>query len=482
MDITFAPETGASNMVSVATAMINATKESKRKRDSVNMQNRNDPIYDVPETSCESTETHVHTLNDENVNNVIAELVVDTRSEDVKTALRIYKFKKSVKQLEREYQGLTSAQLEATLSYLNVSNEEEYLKHELVTKLICRIQNLLPEKCSLCSEVYCVKNHDKPFLPCSKCGQEAHRECIQSALGMTDEEDEYDELDQKGIMLKLNPFNLSGFHYLCKSCEESTIPSKKSARKKIRKKKNVAFSTQENTQDDNSSPLTTLTNQRWDDTMLEDKEENEDEDDEGDGTKDDNGPEEKVKTCRFYQSGTCKHGISGKECEFDHPKMCQKLLKNGTKQPQGCNLGKRCPKFHPKMCPTSISKLECFDSKCKIRHVKGTKRKREKEKEEEKEKKQKNKNDEKSEKSQEPNENDFLGALRQLKTELLEAMDMKLAVTLSQLHQSRTAVHTPQFLQPPPMMQNTLPYFQPNVPSYLTPFMKPQNVMMSHQS
>ena len=472
MDISV-PETEASNLESVATAMIHAAEESKRKRDS--LRNQKDPIYDVPEISSESTATHVHTLNDENVNNVIAELVVDTRSEDVKTALRIYKFKKSVKQLEREYSGLNSKQLEATLSYLNVSNEEEYLKHELVTKLICRIQNLLPEKCSLCSEVYCVKNHDKPFLPCSKCGQEAHRECIQSVLGMTDEEDDYDELDQKGLMSKLNPFNLSGFHYLCKSCEESTIPSKKSARK-IKKKKSVAFSTQENTQDDNSSPLTSLS-QSWDDTTLEDKEED-DEDDEGEGTKDDDETEVKVKTCRFYQSGTCKHGISGKECEFDHPKMCQKLLKHGTKQPQGCNLGKRCPKFHPKMCPTSISKLECFDSKCKLRHVKGTKRKREKEKE----KKQRNKNDEKSEKNQESSENDFLGALRQLKTELLEAMDMKLAITLSRLHQSQTAVHTPQFLQPPPMMQSTLPYFQPNVPSPLTSFMKPQNVMMSHQN
>ena len=123
MDISV-PETEASNLESVATAMIHAAEESKRKRDS--LRNQKDPIYDVPEISSESTATHVHTLNDENVNNVIAELVVDTRSEDVKTALRIYKFKKSVKQLEREYSGLNSKQLEATLSYLNVSNEEEY--------------------------------------------------------------------------------------------------------------------------------------------------------------------------------------------------------------------------------------------------------------------------------------------------------------------------------------------------------------------
>ena len=39
--------------------------------------------------------------------------------------------------------------------------------------------------------------------------------------------------------------------------------------------------------------LKTLTNQSWDDTIMEDKEENDDEDDEGEGTKDDAGLEEK---------------------------------------------------------------------------------------------------------------------------------------------------------------------------------------------
>ena len=39
-------------------------------------------------------------------------------------------------------------------------------------------------------------------------------------------------------------------------------------------------------------------------------------------------------------------------------------------------MGKKCIDFHPKMCPMSISKLECFDSKCNLCHVKGTKRKR----------------------------------------------------------------------------------------------------------
>jgi hypothetical protein len=34
--------------------------------------------------------------------------------------------------------------------------------------------------------------------------------------------------------------------------------------------------------------------------------------------------------CRFYKQNKCKFGISGKGCEFNHPKMCQRLLSHGT--------------------------------------------------------------------------------------------------------------------------------------------------------
>ena len=76
-------------------------------------------------------------------------------------------------------------------------------------------------------------------------------------------------------------------------------------------------------------------------------------------------------------------------------------------------------------------------------------------------------------------ENDFLGALRQLKTELLEAMDMKLAVTLSHLHQSQPPVMVPQYIQPSHMMKNTptISHFQNNLPPYLAQFMQPVNKM-----
>ena len=331
---------------------------------------------------------NTHILNEDIVANVIAELIVDTRSEDVRSALRIYKFKKSIKQLEREYTSLTVAQLKATLSHLNVPDDVEYLKHELVTNLICRIQNLLPEKCSICSETYCIQNDDKPFLPCSKCGQEAHKECIMTMLN-TSESDDEEDLDHKALMEELNPFNIGGFHYLCKSCEETNIPSKTSARKTRKKKKTEEQTTStqvssngSNSQDESDTPPPQPRDQSqnvaWVDVPEEEEGELEEEEEPEEEEQKDDEPEvvakPELKTCRFYRSGSCKHGISGKGCEFEHPKMCDKLLKHGTRQPQGCNKGTKCDKFHPKMCPTSISKLECFDKKCKLRHVRGTKR------------------------------------------------------------------------------------------------------------
>ena len=79
--------------------------------------------------------------------------------------------------------------------------------------------------------------------------------------------------------------------------------------------------------------------------------------------------------CKFFKTNSCKHGLKGNGCKFKHPKFCPKFMKNGTRQPSGCNLGKNCQDFHPKMCLNSLRKGECFNEHCKFNHIKGTKRK-----------------------------------------------------------------------------------------------------------
>ena len=89
----------------------------------------------------------------------------------------------------------------------------------------------------------------------------------------------------------------------------------------------------------------------------------------------DNNNESQI--CKFYKQGRCKHGISGKKdgtCNHKHPKPCKKLLENGNRSPRGCIKGNRCDFFHPKMCLRSLKERICLRVDCKYLHVKGTNR------------------------------------------------------------------------------------------------------------
>ena len=77
----------------------------------------------------------------------------------------------------------------------------------------------------------------------------------------------------------------------------------------------------------------------------------------------------------FFAKVLAIMGISGKECKFTHPKLCNKFTQHGTRQPHGCNKGKNCQYFHPTMYLNSLLKSECFNERCKLLHIKGTARK-----------------------------------------------------------------------------------------------------------
>lgn len=80
--------------------------------------------------------------------------------------------------------------------------------------------------------------------------------------------------------------------------------------------------------------------------------------------------------CKYYVRGTCKHGVSGKNCYYQHPKPCHKLLTHGPVGQHGCTRGRNCKFFHPKLCRNSIRHQECLVGNCKFPHIKGTKRRR----------------------------------------------------------------------------------------------------------
>ena len=250
-----------------------------------------------------------HTLSKHKVDAVIAELVIDAPSDNVKTGLKIYQYNKSIKQMESEFSKFKVPELKEILAYLNYFNpSSQYLKPELINYIICRIQNLLPEKCGQCSEIYRVKNNDLQLLSCKKCGQEMHKKCLLEMLSIGDNE----ELDSSLVQRKINPFNVEGLHYLCKICEDAFISIKHS-------RKNKERTHTESTSEDTSLPQRDIEQNKNRDTVFEEK-----------VPRKKTAKTDKKAICHFLQLGTCKHGITGRNCSFEHPKLCQKLLNHGT--------------------------------------------------------------------------------------------------------------------------------------------------------
>ena len=119
-------------------------------------------------------------INEESVQQIIAELILDAPCQETKNCLKTYTYGKTVKQLNAAFNTFSQETLAKTLDYLNIPNRIDYVKASNVDSIICRIQNLLPDTCGLCEEIYCVKNNDKTLLSCAVCGQEAHHKCLRS--------------------------------------------------------------------------------------------------------------------------------------------------------------------------------------------------------------------------------------------------------------------------------------------------------------
>ena len=157
--------------------------------------------------------------------------------------------------------------------------------------------------------------------------------------------------------------------------------------------------------------------------------------------------EKETPICRFYINNNCKHGMSGKgipgtKCKFSHPRRCPKLITFGTGS-KGCNKGRQCKFFHPRMCNNSLNTRYCPNLDCQFVHTKGTKRTDRSHEE----KSQHNPQSEYADQNQHTmhnrqrhvitNTNDrdhFLGMLTDLKQELFQMMEQRLALHPLKLH------------------------------------------------
>ena len=86
-----------------------------------------------------------------------------------------------------------------------------------------------------------------------------------------------------------------------------------------------------------------------------------------------------VAVCNKLKIGTCPHGITGKtlvigkKCDFAHPKLCKKYIRNGPHGRFGCN-GSGCNLLHPMLCNDSVRNRKCHKPNCKLYHLRWTER------------------------------------------------------------------------------------------------------------
>ena len=357
--------------------------------------------------------------------------------------IRQYNPKNTNKQHKAEFNKCNKPVLVSTLEYLKVPGQDAFTKPACINTVICRIQNLLPDICNICHKEYCVKLSETSLLTCEICCQGSHNECILHKMNVSEED--IDAFGQQEATARLNPTGLPGVHYLCGACESSTIPDKEAGM--LKRKSTVQNETRDDSQQtqrtEDEEPEEESTTSTEDHSRLQQQETQQPPDTasqsgQAEGTC--NSPDSR-KVCPFYRKGTCRHGLSGKGCPNEHPKPCKKLIQHGNKAPNGCTLGRaNCDKFHPKMCHSSITKGICFNKDCRLKHVNGTQRTPTAIPEtKEKMAQESNTGPDTTDTTQAAVQmnipNDFLKAIRLLRLELMEAIDTKLAMNMSQAPQ-----------------------------------------------
>ena len=438
-----------------------------------------------------------------NNKDILAKLCIEAEEFDieVRNCLRLYDLNCSTRQLKTIFNALKKCDIVNALKFLKVEdrNWNNYLKEACVHELICRIQNLLIDKCQFCSVNYMTSKDDTLLLQCSKCGQNVHKECLATLLG-----EKYNSgLTAQDVMDIVNPYKIDSFHFLCQRCSLSNIPQttdglKKSALPKSksndtsRSPPNLSHAADGDGEMHQSGASNNNTNS---DTMIntpQSKHSNNIDRVNNDSTHkntDENcNDNTKNKICRFYLKGFCKHGRKGAECLFKHPPYCQRLLSFGTHPTRGCNKGNDCEHIHPKMCFRSLSKRACFNDKCTFFHIKGTKRVRSERHNHHDYLKQPltnevshtfYHNDQKSSSQNTDNstQNDFLYAVNLLRRDLFQAMDNKLSTLLSnqsirldENYQSIPQSFSPTTYQNPSQLQ---PPLNPPPPHLINQFQAP---------
>jgi hypothetical protein len=310
----------------------------------------------------------------------------------------------------KNFQSIDRNVLLKTVEYLGGSDMTDYTKPACINEVITKIDHHLPHSCQMCSDEFEIEQGVTSLLDCDRCGRGIHQKCLLRHINHPAADDNSAEVKQADIAKQINPLSLPGWRYLCKACDTLVIPSKETGKyKRIKNDKQVSFQTDQPVASVSESGETSQnppTNEV--DVSIADTDPREIDISELDlppvlyrydqdpprqsetrnnqakpvnvsqTDNDNNEPPKDMPICRFYLKNICKHGMSGKgitgtQCKYAHPKRCPKFTANGTHQ-GGCNKGKQCKYFHPPMCRNSLRSRRCTNENCRFVHIKGTKR------------------------------------------------------------------------------------------------------------
>ena len=217
----------------------------------------------------------------------------------------------------------------------NKDGKKLLTKKPLVKAILKKIESLLPQNCGECKAPYITELSQTPLFSCHSCGKPSH-DCASYTT-----------------MKDSAPFPM-GIVWMCPPClnmePEPELPKSS----------------------DLSEDDVTIV------PIVEDVASNN-----NDGSKSQNPPVEvkrknpnsntKKDICSFYLRRECRHGRRGLKCNFDHPNICLKYTKRGSKK-GGCNKGKDCDYVHPPLCRGSKeNRMVCPKPGCKLYHLLGMK-------------------------------------------------------------------------------------------------------------
>jgi len=422
---------------------------------------------------------------------ILAELCAQAPSSIIRDCLRKYSFKHKYPDLIKFFNTQRIGSLIETLAYLKPPhlrpNLADYTKEGIVKNLISRIESLFPDTCLICKKEYCTKIDDPHILPCQNCGQESHMECLMEIL------ENPTEITQDAVMKLFNPYNLPGWSFNCLHCKEKLVPSPDAYVKKsvlhaeaksnpvdllhtqevhpavpivdeVPPQSSISLSpaetdtpalpgipliviTGEPTSVNSSTP-TNNENVINAPTQVETNSETINNDspsqllDIRSTAHPPSHPSSFPNLCKEYLRASC---TKGRTCESSHPEICTNLLDHGLKPPYGCD-GKTCHDLHPPLCKSSIRQNRCFNTNCMYYHIKGTQRNKNPRKATQNSGNDTTKSSTNNSVTQKSSPidvskaissadtpNHFLDAVRLLKCEMLEAMDIRFATLKSEM-------------------------------------------------